>query len=294
MLSDAHRAALSARLRQRPAKPVATTVATGGVRLNDGPADRKLVLFHAIGGTVYAYGHLARELAGDFQVWGVPAPEKDAGGADASLTSLIQCHLQVLRRLQPVGPYRLAGWSMGGILAYEIARILLSQGERVIAVGLLDSPYWLPAELTEDDAEFAGWFVSDATRSFDAALGAPPDPATTGVVEQLDWLADRLGGGAELRAALDQRYQAFRDNTEMLAGYRPSGPLASDTLIVDVEESPNMSRLWQGATQGRATLFSMAGTHYSFLQPPGVVELATAVRAAFRPAQHDTGTERTQ
>lgn len=291
MLSDTRRAALAARLRQGRVQPAVSTGPAGVVRLNDGPAERPLVLFHAIGGTVHAYGHLARELAEDFEVWGVPAPEDDPGGI-RSLESLIQRHLQVVRQLQPTGPYRLAGWSMGGILAYEIARILLGEGEQVIAVGLLDSPFWLPAELTESEAEFVGWFVSDAARSLDAAGGAPPDPATTTADEQLDWLAERLGGGVGMRAELSRRYQAFRDNTEMLAGYRPSGPLAADSLIVEVEESPNMTQLWQGTTEGVARLLHMTGTHYSFLQPPAVTDLAAAIRGAFQAARRDAEAER--
>lgn len=283
MLSDNRRAALAARLRERRVEPANSKNPVGVVPLNHGPAECRLVLFHAIGGTVYAYGPLAQELAGDFQVWGVPAPARGPGEA-RSLDSLIQRHLQALRQFQPHGPYRLAGWSMGGILAYEIARILLAEGEQVVAVGLFDSPYWLPAELPASETEFVGMFVGDAARSFDASAGAPPDPATAGVDEQLTWLAEQLGSAGGVRAELVERYRSFRHNTELLAGYRPSGPLASDTLIVKVSESPNMSERWRSFTEGTSTVLSMAGTHYSFLQRPAVTELAAAVRLAFRPA----------
>jgi thioesterase domain-containing protein len=280
MLSDAQRAALAARLRQRRAEPVLRGPA-GAVRLNDGPVERRLVLFHAISGTVHPYGHLALELAGDFEVWGLPAPPGQPTGT-GSLQALIQLHLQVLRQLQPAGPYRLGGWSMGGILAYEIARILLAEGQQVLAVGLFDSPFWLPAELPEQETVFVSWFVNDAARTLDTSAGVPPDPAGASVEQQLDWLAERLGGST-MRAEVEQRYQAFRANTEMLAGYRPSGPLDSDLLIIKVEESPNMTELWQAITNGKATTLAMAGNHYSFLQPPAVREVADASRAVFHP-----------
>jgi hypothetical protein len=70
----------------------------------------------------------------------------------------------------------------------------------------------------------------------------------------------------------------------MLAGYRPSGPLNTDTLIVDVEESPNMTQLWLETTRGTATRLALTGNHYSFLQPPAVSDLAGAIRTVFQTA----------
>jgi thioesterase domain-containing protein len=277
MLSDTQRTALAARLRQSRTLPAPG--AGRAVRLNGGPDDRRLLLFHAVGGTVYPYGHLALELASDFQVWGFPAPAEQPTGPGA-LSALVQLHLQALRQLQPVGPYRLAGWSMGGILAYEIARVLLEQGEQVVAVGLLDAPFWLPVEVAEEETRFVGSFVSDAARSLDTSIDAPPDPTSASAEQQLDWLAARLGG-SRMRTEVEQRYQAFRSCTRMLAGYRPSGPLNTDTLIVDVEESPNMTQLWLGTTRGTPTRLAMTGNHYSFLQPPAVSHLACAIRSVF-------------
>ncbi len=49
-----------------------------------------------------------------------------------------------LRAIQPHGPYRLAGWSLGGVLAYEVAVRLVSAGEAVSFLGLLDTPFPMP------------------------------------------------------------------------------------------------------------------------------------------------------
>jgi acyl transferase domain-containing protein/thioesterase domain-containing protein/acyl carrier protein len=49
-------------------------------------------------------------------------------------------YIEEIRRVQPHGPYLLGGFSGGGITAYEIARQLLAQGERVLTVVLLDTP----------------------------------------------------------------------------------------------------------------------------------------------------------
>ncbi|MBV8927641.1 MAG: amino acid adenylation domain-containing protein, partial [Mycobacteriaceae bacterium] len=48
--------------------------------------------------------------------------------------------LGAIRAAQPAGPYRLIGYSFGGLLAYELARLLHSEGDEVSWLGLLDTP----------------------------------------------------------------------------------------------------------------------------------------------------------
>ncbi|KAI1412620.1 polyketide synthase [Hypoxylon sp. FL1857] len=53
---------------------------------------------------------------------------------------IIDGYLAEIRRRQPVGPYHLAGWSAGGILAYRAAQILINGQEQVLSLSLIDSP----------------------------------------------------------------------------------------------------------------------------------------------------------
>ncbi len=47
--------------------------------------------------------------------------------------------VRMVREVQPVGPYRLAGWSFGGILAYEMAAQLIGQDQAVEFLGMIDT-----------------------------------------------------------------------------------------------------------------------------------------------------------
>ena len=84
------------------------------------------------------YGsYLTRHLTGDFPVYGLqlyPSRETPMRTVEAMAAKL----RQVIRAIQPVGPYRVAGWSFGGKLAYEIARQLVGEDETVEFVGLID------------------------------------------------------------------------------------------------------------------------------------------------------------
>ncbi len=69
----------------------------------------------------------APALAGTGEVRAVPVEEAAAD------------YLGVIRRCQPHGPYHLAGYSYGGLLVYEIARMLVADGEEVAFVGMFDT-----------------------------------------------------------------------------------------------------------------------------------------------------------
>lgn len=56
------------------------------------------------------------------------------------LDQLMAIYLAEVRRRQPTGPYHLGGWSAGGILAYRASQTLISQGEKVMSLTLIDSP----------------------------------------------------------------------------------------------------------------------------------------------------------
>ncbi|KAI9717250.1 MAG: Type I Iterative PKS [Chrysothrix sp. TS-e1954] len=49
-------------------------------------------------------------------------------------------YINEIKRRQPVGPYYIGGWSAGGVVAYEITAQLVSRGEKVDKLLLLDSP----------------------------------------------------------------------------------------------------------------------------------------------------------
>ncbi|MFP3499504.1 thioesterase domain-containing protein, partial [Pseudomonas sp. SIMBA_059] len=58
---------------------------------------------------------------------------------DESLQAMAIDYAQYIRQKQPEGPYRLAGWSLGGTLAILVAQELEIQGETVAMLGLVDS-----------------------------------------------------------------------------------------------------------------------------------------------------------
>ena len=111
-------------------------IQTGGSRPN-------FFCVHGAGGNVLIYRDLARRLGSDQPFYGLQAPGLD--GSCAPLTRIEEMaalYEKEIRRVQPRGPYFLGGYCMGGTIAFEIARQIEAQGERVALLALFDTTDW--------------------------------------------------------------------------------------------------------------------------------------------------------
>jgi thioesterase domain-containing protein len=266
---------------------------TGGPLVTLAEGDQPIYLLHPIGGTVTAYLEMARELAGRHRVIGIEAVA-DAGAPQDHLPELVASYLELILRDQPHGPYRLAGWSMGGVLAYELARRLERMDAEVACLALLDAPFAVPA-MDQSEAAVAAQFVADVAAIQGWDSGAAPGPGLP-VADQLAWLAEQAAAsttsGNGLGAELERRFQIFRAHHRALSGYRPRGRIRASTVLIGAESSLNYDALprWRELVDGPVSAHYLAGDHYSFLHGSGAGEIARLisglVTTTAQPASH--------
>ncbi len=96
-----------------------------------------LFMVHPSGGHVMCYLPLARRMYPEHRVYGLRALDYEEI-FDADLESMAARQLAAMREIQPEGPYHLAGWSFGALLAYEMAQQLQRQGEQIGLLAVLD------------------------------------------------------------------------------------------------------------------------------------------------------------
>jgi len=89
-------------------------------------------------GQVMPYTALVSRLHTDRPVYGLRLPMVDAEGRRRTIPEIAERTVALLRLVQPSGPYSLAGYSFGGLVAFELARQLTAAGQTVTYLGLLD------------------------------------------------------------------------------------------------------------------------------------------------------------
>ena len=95
---------------------------------------------HEVNGKILFYRDLARYLGPDQPFYGLQAQGLD--GKQAPLTGIEDMaahYIKEIRTLQPKGPYFLAGFSLGGLLVFEMAQQLHRQGQKVALAVLFDT-----------------------------------------------------------------------------------------------------------------------------------------------------------
>lgn len=139
-------AALAARI--DGAGPAAEDALDVVLRLRGGSARAPLFAIHPAGGIAWCYAGLAARLGPDQPVYGIQARGlvRDEP-LPRTLEEEAADYVRRIREVQGHGPYRLLGWSVGGVLAHTVAVLLQECGEEVELLALLDA---FPAEQWRD------------------------------------------------------------------------------------------------------------------------------------------------
>jgi thioesterase domain-containing protein/acyl carrier protein len=102
-----------------------------------------LFCMHGAGGNVLIYRDLSRYLGPDQPFYGLQARGLDGHESPlATIEEMAELYVKEIRKRQPHGPYFIAGYCMGGTLAYEVARQLQSAGEQIALLALFDTMDW--------------------------------------------------------------------------------------------------------------------------------------------------------
>ena len=123
---------------------------------------------HPAGGNVLCYAPLARCLGADQPFYGLQARGSDGRGSfHEDVSSMAADYLEAIRSARPEGPYLLGGWSVGGVVAFEIARQLHSQGQEVAVLALIDpsTPGTAAAAPQRDDAPHLDQLARDLIKN---------------------------------------------------------------------------------------------------------------------------------
>ncbi|MBO7885256.1 non-ribosomal peptide synthetase, partial [Burkholderia pseudomallei] len=146
-------------LRALFADPVLHVFASAVARASTRQASSNLVAFRSAGtaaplffihsglGEIGFVGDLLPGIAPEIPVYGFAAVGFLAGETPhATIEEMAAQYVDAMRRVQPHGPYRLAGWCAGGNIAFEMAHQLIAADETVEFLCMIDSPTFAPID----------------------------------------------------------------------------------------------------------------------------------------------------
>jgi thioesterase domain-containing protein/aryl carrier-like protein len=236
-------------------EPLLAIRATGG--------SRPLFCVHPILGLSWGYSALLRHLSTDQPVYGLQATGTATG--PGSLDELAAEYLARIRTIQPDGPYRLAGFSLGGVIAHAMATALQREGAAVSTLALIDS--YPRQNVTGDrDAAVLGALLDSVTTGPDRPDG--PDrtgPADRATVMAALHEATGLSDTAELIDAAVRNDRLTRELTP--------GEFDGDLLFFSaVRQRPAglTAHLWEPTVTGTVREHEVQAGHHQMLRAPAI------------------------
>ncbi|NMD93864.1 amino acid adenylation domain-containing protein [Rhodococcus sp. BL-253-APC-6A1W] len=236
---------------------------------------------HPIIGLSWCYTALAQEIDPSVPVYGVQTPLEDR---PESLDDLAALYVDEIRRIQPEGPYRLLGWSLGGVIAHAMAVQLQAAGSAVETLVMLDS--FADTDTDTDASEEPEMPMSDLLAGL-GVVGDGDGPADLAGIVRV--VADVTGTPAEdTERLVRQLMDAARHNVVLAAGHRP-GRFDGDVVYFTAAEDDSRGAAgWADAVSGRIHDHSVPVTHWRMTSTEALAVLGPRLRTVFAtPSDHD-------
>jgi amino acid adenylation domain-containing protein len=248
------------------------------VVLRDGAPRRPLFLVHEVTGHVFPFFLLAREIEADVPIYGLPLIEQPIPECIEQLASV---HVTAIRNVQPRGPYRLAGHSFGGVLAYEIAAQLIDADETVEFLGLIDS--YRPMPHADDVSTQSIDLELSVLRLYVEYLFPKMDDSQRQTLLAMDsptHLLDYCKESGLLPRALNlmhvEEWARTYNILHTAVKKYVAVPLSVPTYLFVPDDDRN-DRGWRAVLDGNLRIEKVGGTHISMIQQPHVRTLGQAM-----------------
>lgn len=249
-----------------------------------------LICFPPGGGVSWCYAPLVHAINAGRPVYGLQSVGLAAEEQPlSSMNAIADEFLALVREIQPHGPYHLLGWSLGGLVAHEVACRLLKQNERVALLANIDA-YPMPdaenvPELDRSAVieEFANLFGLDPRDFEGKTLDIP-------IILETARRSGHILGELDLEQ-LQRIIQLTHHHALLLPGFHPHH-FDGDMLLVRASErvSP-MARpdLWKEYVEGRIETFEVNSTHARLMDPVPAEIIGREINRRLDPTDTPTG-----
>jgi amino acid adenylation domain-containing protein len=251
------------------------------IQLRPGTSGTPLFCVHPVGGNVLAYRQFVEHLAEGYPVYAIRAEGLSGGEVPQhDLRTMAKRYVEAIRRIHPNGPYRLCGWSMGGIIALEMATQLASH-ERVELVTMIDSYAQETTGRVLEEAELLNWMARDIAGMAGSPVDLRASDLGTGGAARRRLIERAVAHGAMPKDVPTEQLQrlcsVLESNLQAMFAHQPR-PYAGAALLIHTCDGPDDDPRhalagWRDLLPNLTAHF-VSGNHYTLLEPPAVQRLA--------------------
>lgn len=240
------------------------------VELREGRGGAPLLLIHPVAGTLLCYLDLVSRLPRTAPIYGVRASGLHAGEElPSSIENMAEGYLALAANVVGSGPWHLAGWSFGGLVAFEIGRRLAASGNPPASLTLIDTPSRPRFRAGQDDS----MVLTAVAGALGLDLGTGGAPSTAAITSAA---VARAGLPQVAEEQIERMAAIVRHARDLRGRYalgRYGGPVtllrASSNQAADDHDFD-----WRGLIDGPLEVFSFQATHDTILLPPHVEHVA--------------------
>jgi len=272
------------------------------LRLNTGTIeDNNLFVVHDGTGEIQGYIEFCNHLNYEFNCWGIRADKIiDYTPQNITIEEIAGKYIEKVKKIQALGPYFIAGWSIGGTIAFEMVRQLEQMAEEIAFLAIIDAPP-PPTNFRKNQGKFTRESELKWLQQYFPGIMKYIKPEnTTGLGEIWSWVVEYLQTNdfdiETVKTFIPEhviRALANHDNVgikELIyylnsnrtlvnarALYIPAGKINTPIHYFAAARSRNIKKdRWNKYCKKSLKAYEIPGDHFSIFEHPGVVEFAKA------------------
>jgi len=259
------------------------------IKLNSITTGIPLFLIHDASGSMLSFSKFIKAFNAAVPLYGLERRNLSQVNKAQSLTELCKQYIDDIKETQPVGPYQLLGYSLGGSIVNEMARLLIDSGEKIKFAGLIDRPR-MPATIDENKLhaqykEFVDSLDKDEIIARSILQRVQPSKTIPLISEMdrqtyLNEFAKKSPSGFYDIDSISNIIEQINNTHALMV----MGASHEDTIVQDLPmhlfnaelHHNDMSRGWSNG-KNSITISEIGGTHSSIMDEPYVYRLASEV-----------------
>ncbi len=243
---------------------------------------------------VSLFGNLAQHLGEDQPFYALQPPQSDADTSPAAnIEALVAHYIEQIQSVQAQGPYTLGGFSIGGLIALEMAQQLQTSGHEVSLVALIDTPY-----LVKNPLPYWGYRSAQTVNQMGETLLQPLQETISNstfgqrLQQARQTVRDTLQSRVpQIVERMEEDYQVYQESMgdqgyeavlNVIQSYKPttySGKMALSLASKSPVRYSGALWFWHSIVPNGLDVYTVPGSYIGILKEPGVATLANQLKA---------------